>query len=42
MKEVVLPKKVHDLAKKLIKQGHSESSAWAIANAKLGKKKKKK
>jgi len=37
-----MPKKVHELAKKLIKKGYSEESAWAIANAKFGKKKKKK
>lgn len=31
-----MPKAVHDLAKKLIAQGKSEDSAWAIANSKLG------
>jgi transposase-like protein len=39
-----MPKKVHDLAMKLQKKGYSESSSWAIANAALkikGKKKKK-
>ncbi len=39
-----MPKKVHDLAKKLQKEGKSEDSAWAIANSvfvKHSKKKKK-
>jgi len=37
-----MPKKVHDLAKKLMKKGYDEDSAWAIANSKKGKKKAKK
>jgi hypothetical protein len=40
-KGVGMPKKVHRLAKKLQKKGYSEDSAWAIANSRLGKKKKK-
>ena len=40
-KELLMPKKVHDLAKKLQKKGYSESSSFAIANAALKIKKKK-
>jgi hypothetical protein len=36
-----MPKRVHDLAKKLEKEGKPEDSAWAIATAALKKKKKK-
>ena len=34
---VTMPKKLHELATKLQKQGKSESSAWAIATAILKK-----
>jgi|688.fasta_scaffold348455_2 hypothetical protein len=37
-----MPKKVHDLAKKLQKQGYSESSSRAVANSALKIKKKDK
>lgn len=37
-----MPKKVHDLAMKLQKKGYKESSAWAIANAAMKKKLKRK
>jgi hypothetical protein len=40
LKEPKMPKKVHDLAKKLQKKGYSESSSWAIANSALKIKKK--
>jgi hypothetical protein len=37
-----MPKKAHDLAKKLIKEGKPEDSAWAIATSVYKKKGKKK
>jgi hypothetical protein len=40
-KELKMPKKAHDLAKKLQKKGYSESSSFAVANAALKIKKKK-
>lgn len=36
-----VPKKVHDLAMKLKKEGYSEDSSWAIANSKVGPNAKK-
>ena len=32
-----MPKKVHDLAKKLQKKGYSESKAWAVATSAMQK-----
>lgn len=36
-----MPKKVHDMAKALMREGYDEDSAWAIANSKKKKKGKK-